>query len=188
MSGVDPNLRGEIRAQIEAIEPDGNGCRLWPRTFAGGYAYVRVDGKPEYAHKLVIEPPDDFKVVRTCERKACLELSHLMVVPPRSWIRPRLDAKTDFDGPIPAHRPELGRCWVWTGRKIWNGYGLVYWNGEQWLVHRVSYTLDVGHIPDGLTIDHLCRNRACRRPAHLEPTTNTENVRRGAEFRREHAS
>lgn len=187
MTGVDANLRAQIRARIQEIDPDENGCRIWPRTFAGGYAYVRIGGKPEYAHKLIVDPPEDFKVKRTCSQPACLELSHLEIVPPLTWIVPRLEAKTNFDGPVPWHKPELGKCWEWTGRKIWNGYGLIHWHIDQWLVHRASYTIFVDDIPEGLQIDHLCRNRACVRPTHLEPVTHGENVRRGVRFRREHA-
>lgn len=184
---VDPNLRGAIRAKVLAIAPDDQGCRIWPRTFAGGYAYMRAGGSPAYVHLIAYDPEDGRVVIRTCGRKSCVEPAHIAFQPPKTDVIYRLDAKTDFDGPIPDHRPDLGNCWVWNGRKIWGGYGLTYWHSIQWLVHRVSYTIRVGPIPEGLTLDHLCRNRACLRPSHLEPVTNLENVRRGARFRREHA-
>jgi HNH endonuclease len=70
-------------------------------------------------------------------------------------------------------------CWTWTASRIRGGYGNVGWEGQVRVAHRVIYKLLVGPIPEGLEIDHLCRNRACCNPAHLEPVTHQENVRRG---------
>ncbi len=70
-------------------------------------------------------------------------------------------------------------CWVWQGHQNGWGYGLIKAGGQRRVVHRVAYELRVGPIPDGLVLDHLCRNRACINPAHLEPVTLGENVRRG---------
>lgn len=69
-------------------------------------------------------------------------------------------------------------CWIWRGTKS-NGYGRVSVDRRLHYVHRVVYALTVGEIPEGLQLDHLCRNRACCNPAHLEPVTASENVRRG---------
>jgi hypothetical protein len=70
-------------------------------------------------------------------------------------------------------------CWLWTGSLRVNGYGQIQVDGRNVLAHRFSYELLVGPIPDGLTIDHLCCNRACVNPSHMEPVTNVENVMRG---------
>jgi hypothetical protein len=72
-------------------------------------------------------------------------------------------------------------CWVWTGKLRADGYGN-FWDGENkrmMRVHRFAYLAEIGDIPDGLQLDHLCRNRACVNPAHLEPVSARENTLRG---------
>lgn len=71
-------------------------------------------------------------------------------------------------------------CWSWRGSVQSEGYGKFRLNGRQVYAHRLSYELHKGPIPDGLTIDHLCRVRRCVNPDHLEAVTHLENVRRGA--------
>jgi hypothetical protein len=68
-------------------------------------------------------------------------------------------------------------CWLWRGASFGKvrGYGSFYHN----YAHRVAYTLARGPIPDGLTIDHLCRTHRCVNPAHLEAVTSKENTLRG---------
>jgi hypothetical protein len=70
-------------------------------------------------------------------------------------------------------------CWEWTGCLNSDGYGHMQVAGRVRSTHRLAYELIVGPIPQGLVLDHLCRNRACARPDHLEPVTNEENIRRG---------
>lgn len=72
-------------------------------------------------------------------------------------------------------------CWEWTGaRYLTSGYGFFWMNRRvSRLAHRVVYESAVGPIPEGLTLDHLCRNRGCVNPAHLEPVTGVENTMRG---------
>lgn len=95
---------------------------------------------------------------------------HSSSLPERLWAR--VD-KTDT-------------CWNWTGSTTRQGYGHIAgkWDVETGssptlFTHRVAYELMVGPIPDGLVIDHLCKNTRCCNPAHLEPVTLAENTRRG---------
>lgn len=72
-------------------------------------------------------------------------------------------------------------CWIWTAATARSGYGSVRFpgNGPMCPAHRVVYELLVDEIPDGLTLDHLCRNPSCVNPDHLEPVSHRENVLRG---------
>jgi len=73
-----------------------------------------------------------------------------------------------------------GGCWIFTGY-LMKGYGQIHSRrlGGTKLVHRFVYEQMVGPVPDGFDLDHLCRVPACCNPAHLEPVTHAENVRRG---------
>ena len=70
-------------------------------------------------------------------------------------------------------------CWEWLGSQDGQGYGLFSLHGVTKRAHRFAYLSLVGPIPAGLVIDHLCRNRLCVNPEHMEPVTNQENLRRG---------
>jgi hypothetical protein len=69
-------------------------------------------------------------------------------------------------------------CWQWTGAKNGDGYGSFAEGskGKHHPAHRFSYELTVGPIPDGMQIDHRCRNRSCVNPSHLRPVTHKQNM------------
>src|SRR5579872_7266427 len=98
------------------------------------------------------------------------------------------------DGPIPAHRPELGKCWIWKKFIHPKGYGIFAATvasdprlsplvpdyprkKRQIKAHRWSFLDAFGYLPS--EIDHLCRNRACVRPSHLEDVDHATNWKRG---------
>lgn len=77
-------------------------------------------------------------------------------------------------------------CWHWVGNRNAGGYGrMTFYDGAGRRVyayaHRLAYELLVGPIPDGLTLDHLCRVHECVNPGHLEPVTTGENTRRAGD-------
>lgn len=75
-------------------------------------------------------------------------------------------------------------CWEWLGSRT-RGYGMATVNGKQTLAHRAAYEAFIGPIPDGLVLDHLCGNRGCINPEHLEPVTHQVNIQRGFDARPE---
>lgn len=92
---------------------------------------------------------------------------------------------------VPCHSPRNARrgykvedngydtpCWTWQGCKNRSGYGHIKVNGRLKRAHRVHYEEANGPIPDGLQLDHLCRITSCVNPAHLEPVSPAENIRR----------
>ena len=82
----------------------------------------------------------------------------------RRWVWGSIDASGD--------------CWEWTGKRNAQGYGRIRWYDQEWLAHRLVYTLLVKKDLTDLELDHLCFNRGCVNPDHLEPVTHEENLAR----------
>lgn len=75
--------------------------------------------------------------------------------------------------------PQPNGCWNRIGCTDGNGYSRVQLERRSFSGHRAAYTWTKGPIPDGLFLDHLCRNRRCVNPDHLEPVSHDENMARG---------
>lgn len=91
----------------------------------------------------------------------------------------RIRAKIAFN-PCPIASLD-GPCWIWTAARFEKrgSYGAVGYQRKIWSAHRLTYTLLIGEIPQGLELDHLCRVRPCCNPAHVEPVTHEVNLARG---------
>lgn len=95
---------------------------------------------------------------------------------------PCRDAANRLPNPVAAFWARVVKtatCWLWTGALDSDGYGKLVRDHRQWYAHRYAYIVSGLSIPDGLTLDHLCRVRHCVNPDHLEPVTSIENLRRG---------
>lgn len=92
----------------------------------------------------------------------------------------RFWSKVDMLNPPKSELMHLGGCWTWTGKpRKEDGYGQFRLGNRVVKAHKFGYEHVVGPVPDGLVLDHLCRNRICIRPGHLEPVTIGENTIRG---------
>lgn len=147
-------------------------CWLWTGAMSYGYGHFVVDRVVRQAHRVSYEwfvgaIPAGRKVGHTCDNLACVRPDHLEL---RAELMDRLFAKVDASGD----------CWEWTAFRTDDGYGRFQLaNRANRPAHRVVYELLVGPIPAGLQLDHLCRNRGCVKPDHLEPVTKLVNGRRG---------
>lgn len=121
-----------------------------------------------------------------CTVVGCFRIRRTRTWCPTHYKRWRKWGDPNIDGNSVEHRlkrclaplPTSDTCWEWQGGMNHAGYGLFHIDNRNVLAHRFMYEMLVGPIPEGLVIDHLCSNRVCIRPDHLEAVTQVENIRR----------
>lgn len=149
-------------------------CWLWlggtnkglPRFGSG------IPGKEPYGHRFSYELvngliPKNCELNNICGNKLCVNSAHwkTLTFEERFW---RLVNKNG-----------LNSCWEWLGGTNGANYGKFEYNGKNAYVHRITYQIIIGPIPKEMQLDHLCRNRICCNPHHLEPVTQKVNIQRG---------
>lgn len=97
---------------------------------------------------------------------------------PGQFVQMNTSSRLALSFPV-GYRVQENGCWDWVGAVHTNGYGLFWNNKKLRRAHRVFYEMTRGPIPKGLVIDHLCRNKLCVNPDHLEAVTQKENLSRG---------
>lgn len=88
----------------------------------------------------------------------------------------RFWSKVDVNGPLPPEGVPGGPCWNWLGGFFKAGYGQFALGRMPRKAHRVSYTINIGDVPNAMPLDHLCKNKGCCNPLHTEPVTYRENA------------
>mgnify|MGYP001561542504 CR=1 FL=1 len=130
-------------------------------------------------------------ISKVCSVPGCDRQSRARGLCKAHWKRWRTHGDILADVPVKTQDSELlfwervdkegpDGCWLWKGRTNRYGYGLFQGRHEpSTLAHRIAYIRCNGPIPEGLVLDHLCRNPMCVNPAHLEPVTQGVNIQRG---------
>ena len=149
-------------------------CLQWDRTLRNGRGMIHVGGRSGRmltAHRAAFEithgDPGELCIYHRCDNVACFRPIHLFAG--KRDIESRFMA---FVSPEP-----FSGCWLWMGGGTRYGHFAIDETDKQ-NAHRVSWKLFRGPIPDGLVIDHLCKNIVCVNPRHLEPVTQQVNVDR----------
>lgn len=187
-----------LRRRMQVSE---SGCWEWMGTRnSSGYGVIVFPPKRYGVHRVAYEVwigsiPEGHHIHHTCRNRACLNPDHLRCLSasthvqlpqPRGYKRPAHSAKKETVGERLEYRRRItdSGCWEWNGRVRRDGYAQTRFGQGMELVHRASYVFYKGEPPEGWEIDHLCRNRLCFNPDHLEAVPKAENVFRGKQASR----
>jgi HNH endonuclease len=148
-------------------------CWIWQGKRDRRNGRFQVGGHRVDAHRWAYEFYNQVSIegahlLRICETPSCVNPAHRSL---RKGTRPhQLEERM-----LQRIQIRSDGCWIWTGKKSADGYGRIIIHQQFFYAHRVSYELHKGAIAPGLVLDHLCKNRICVNPNHLEPVTAREN-------------
>lgn len=176
------------RSPVDYVE-DQNGCWIWQlaRNSTGyGLKWDRRRRRLALAHRWHYEEvngriPAGLQIDHLCRVRACVNPAHLEAVTPQrnvERVRYPNGRPLRMAEPPSTRKVDTADCILWQGALDRYGYGKKSVDGRTVGAHRWAYERWYGPIPKGLHIDHLCRNRACLNPTHLEAVTLRENNRR----------
>lgn len=156
-------------------------CLLWTGVVdRAGYGQISSGGRMRRVNRVGYEVaygdiPAHHDVTQTCGNRRCFAPEHLLARPPRvKRVRPAVRRPTLAER-MDRMTEKTDGCWNWTASLNLAGYGQIYVGRINTHAHRVAYELAFGAIPEGLVIDHKCRNRICVNPDHLQAVTQREN-------------
>lgn len=183
-STMDNHLFDRIFSRVDKLT---NGCWVWSGSLnKGKYPQIYLKDKPISIIRVVYEHfkkrlNRDECLKSTCATLGCVNPEHMVIW--NKWIargktRPRPKSKEHETDKFLSFVKKTKKCWLWQGAIMNNGYGTVRLMGQAQPAHRASYRLFIGKIPKNFQIDHLCCNRICVNPKHLEPVTGKENMKR----------
>ena len=169
------------------VDKSTNGCWVWQGSLARGkFPQIYFTDKPISVIRIIYQHfkkplKQDECLKLTCSTLGCINPDHMKIwknsiTTGKRKARPK--SKEHEINKFLSFVRKTNKCWLWKGAILKSGYGIIRIMGKPQTAHRASYQLFVSKIPKNFQIDHLCCNRICVNPKHLEPVTGKENMKR----------